>query len=89
MSDGARKPDRGADALSARTATWLAWSILALAVLFGGLGFVLFLFPQLLPIDPDLVSLIGFSAVVGGAVTLVWRLRSGDDDDHYDDGAVV
>ena len=53
-------------------------------------GFVLFLRPTLLPIDRDLVTLIGFSAVIGGAVTLVWRLRSGDDDDDdFDDGAVV
>ena len=52
-------------------------------------GFVLFLRPSLLPIDRDLVTLIGFSAVIGGAVTLVWRLRSGEDDDDFDDGAVV
>jgi hypothetical protein len=53
------------------------------------LGFVLFLFPWLLPITRNYVTLIGFTAIVGGAVTLVWRLRSGDDDDDYDDGAVV
>ncbi|GID93574.1 DUF308 domain-containing protein [Amorphoplanes digitatis] len=53
------------------------------------LGFVLFLFPWLLPIDRNYVTLIGFTAIVGGAVTLVWRLRSGDDDDDFDDGAVV
>jgi len=53
------------------------------------LGFVLFLFPWLLPIERNFVTLIGFTAIVGGAVTLVWRLRSGDDDDDYDDGAVV
>jgi hypothetical protein len=52
-------------------------------------GFILFLRPSLLPIDRDFVTLIGFSAVIGGAVTLVWRLRSGDDDDDFDDGAVV
>jgi hypothetical protein len=52
-------------------------------------GFVLFLRPSLLPIDPDLVTLIGFATVIGGAVTLVWRLRSGDDEDDFDDGAVV
>jgi hypothetical protein len=53
-------------------------------------GFVLFLFPDLLPVDRDFVTLIGFGAVVAGAVTLVWRLRSGDeDDDGFDDGAVV
>jgi hypothetical protein len=53
------------------------------------LGFVLFLFPALLPIDPQVVTLLGFTAVVSGAVTLVWRLRSGDDEDDFDDGAVV
>ena len=37
----------------------------------------------------DYVTLIGFTAIVAGAVTLVWRLRSGDDDDDFDDGAVV
>ena len=53
------------------------------------LGFVLFLFPTLLPIDRDYVTLLGFAAIVGGAVMLVWRLRSGDDEEDYDDGAVV
>ncbi|HEY7272499.1 MAG TPA: DUF308 domain-containing protein [Actinoplanes sp.] len=52
-------------------------------------GFVLFLRPSLLPIDRDFVTLIGFSAVIAGAVTLVWRLRSGEDDDDTDDGAIV
>jgi hypothetical protein len=53
------------------------------------IGFLLFLFPTLLPLDEDFVTLLGFGAVVGGAITLVWRLRSGDDDDDYDDGAVI
>ena len=53
-------------------------------------GFALFLFPQLLPISRDYVTLLGFTAIVTGAVMLVWRLRSGDDeDDDFDDGAVV
>jgi hypothetical protein len=53
-------------------------------------GFVLFLRPTLLPVDRNLATLLGFSAVIAGAVTLVWRLRSGDeDDDDFDDGAVV
>jgi hypothetical protein len=53
-------------------------------------GFVLFLFPSILPIAKDYVTLIGFAAIVSGAVMLVWRLRSGDeDDDDFDDGAVV
>jgi hypothetical protein len=53
------------------------------------LGFVLFLFPDIVPIAQDYVMLLGFSAIVSGAVMLVWRLRSGDDEDDYDDGAVV
>ena len=52
-------------------------------------GFVLFLRPTLLPIGTNFVTLIGFTAIIGGAITLVWRLRSGDDDDDFDDGAVV
>jgi hypothetical protein len=53
------------------------------------LGFLLLLRPTLLPIDTNLVTLIGFAGIISGAVTLVWRLRSGDDDDDFDDGAVV
>ncbi|MEU4427009.1 DUF308 domain-containing protein [Actinoplanes sp. NPDC024001] len=53
------------------------------------IGFVLFLFPRLIPVDERLVTFLGFAAIVGGAVTLVWRLRSGHDDDEFDDGAVV
>jgi hypothetical protein len=53
------------------------------------IGFVLFLRPTLLPIGDEVVTLLGFSAVVAGAITLVWRLRSGDDDDDFDDGAIV
>ena len=52
-------------------------------------GFVLLLFPGLLPINPDYLMVIGFAAIVTGAVMLIWRLRSGDDDDEFDDGAVV
>ncbi|MEQ4302109.1 DUF308 domain-containing protein [Plantactinospora sp. B6F1] len=53
-------------------------------------GFTLFLFPHLLPIDRGLVTLLGFAGILGGFVTLVWRLRPGDDeDDDPDDGAVV
>ena len=53
------------------------------------IGFILFLRPTLIPIGRDVVTLIGFSAIVAGAATLVWRLRSGDDEDDLDDGAVV
>jgi uncharacterized membrane protein HdeD (DUF308 family) len=63
----------------------------AVAGVFGIIfGFILFMRPSLLPIDPAVVTLIGFFAVIGGAVTLVWRLRAGDEDeDDFDDGAVV
>ena len=54
------------------------------------LGFVLFLFPDMLPITQNYVLVVGFALIVSGAVMLVWRLRSGDDeDDDFDDGAVV
>jgi hypothetical protein len=54
-------------------------------------GFVVFLFPQLLPIDRDVALLLGFAAILAGFVTLIWRLRPGDDEDDYDpdDGAKV
>lgn len=55
-------------------------------------GFVLFLKPSLLPIDPDVGMMLGFIAVMAGFGTLVWRLRpGGDDEDDYDpdDGARV
>ncbi len=53
-------------------------------------GFVLFFNPELLPISGGVVMVLGFAAILGGFATLVWRLRSGDDDDwDPDDGAVV
>ncbi|MFJ6196303.1 DUF308 domain-containing protein [Micromonospora sp. NPDC092111] len=53
-------------------------------------GFVLFLNPALLPVDASVVTLLGFTGILAGFVTLIWRLRPGDDDDHDpDDGAVV
>jgi len=61
------------------------------AVLTIATGFVLLVFPYLLPIERTLTTVIGFLGVIGGFVTLVWRLRPGDEDDDYDpdDGAVV
>jgi hypothetical protein len=62
----------------------------AIAALLGvAVGFVLFIFPETIPIDPNFVQVLGFVAIIAGAGTLVWRLRSGDDDDEFDDGAVV
>ncbi|MCM0677258.1 DUF308 domain-containing protein [Micromonospora phytophila] len=53
-------------------------------------GFVLFLFPALFPVDPSVVTLFGFTGILAGFVTLIWRLRPGDEDDRDpDDGAVV
>ncbi|HEX8628188.1 MAG TPA: DUF308 domain-containing protein [Catenuloplanes sp.] len=63
------------------------YAAVALFALVGGA--VLFLFPDLIPTDRNLVTLVGFAAILGGFGTLVWRLRPGDDDDDLDDGAVV
>lgn len=53
-------------------------------------GLVLFFWPSLLPIEQSVALLLGFGAVLGGFITLVWRLRPGDaDDDDPDDGARV
>ncbi|MEN3609989.1 DUF308 domain-containing protein [Plantactinospora sp. ZYX-F-223] len=53
-------------------------------------GFALFLFPHLLPIDRGLVTMLGFAGILTGFVTLIWRLRPGnEEDDDPDDGAVV
>ncbi|MBL6275744.1 DUF308 domain-containing protein [Micromonospora fiedleri] len=53
------------------------------------LGFVLFLFPDLVPADRGVVTLLGFTGILAGFVTLVWRLRPGDEERDPDDGAVV
>jgi hypothetical protein len=54
-------------------------------------GFILFLKPELLPIDSDVSMLLGFTSILVGFGTLIWRLRPGDDEDDYDpdDGARV
>ncbi|MFF3868446.1 DUF308 domain-containing protein [Micromonospora sp. NPDC001898] len=52
-------------------------------------GFVLFLEPSLLPVDSSVVTLFGFTGILAGFVTLVWRLRPGDSDDDPDNGARV
>jgi hypothetical protein len=63
----------------------------AFAVLGIVVGLVVFLKPDLLPITESVAMLAGFTAVVAGFATLVWRLRPGDDDDDSDPdhGAVV
>ncbi|MGW0433742.1 DUF308 domain-containing protein [Micromonospora sp. NPDC003197] len=53
-------------------------------------GFALLLFPTLLPIQRSLTTTIGFVGILTGFVTLIWRLRPGDEEeDDPDDGAVV
>jgi hypothetical protein len=63
--------------------------VLALLGIAGGL--VLFFKPELMPVDADAALLVGFGALLAGVVTLIWRLRPGDeeDDEPDDDGAVV
>jgi hypothetical protein len=63
----------------------------ALAILGIICGLVLFLEPNLLPVSESVAMLTGFSAVMGGFATLVWRLRPGDDeeDEDPDNGARV
>lgn len=62
--------------------------VLALIGIVGGL--LLFFKPELLPIDGDVAQLLGFAALLAGVITLIWRLRPGDEeDDDTDDGAVV
>jgi len=63
--------------------------VLALLGIAGGL--VLFFRPTMLPIDNDVTLLLGFLILLAGVITLIWRLRPGDDEDDEsgDDGAVV
>jgi len=62
-----------------------------LALLGIAAGLVLFFRPTLLPIDNDITLLLGFLTLLAGVITLIWRLRPGDDEDDEigDDGAVV
>lgn len=53
-------------------------------------GFVLFIEPAILPLGGNMSMLIGFVAILAGFVMLIWRLRSGDDEDtDPDQGAKV
>jgi hypothetical protein len=63
-------------------------ALVAILAIVGGL--VIFFAPGVLPISSNLALLLGFGALLTGVVTLIWRLRSGDDEDEDpDDGAVV
>ena len=54
-------------------------------------GLLIFLNPTMLPFAESTIMILGFAAIIGGFVTLVLRLRPGDDDedDDPDDGARV
>ncbi|GIH18693.1 DUF308 domain-containing protein [Rugosimonospora africana] len=54
-------------------------------------GVVLLFDPGLLPTANSVAMTLGFCGILAGFITLIWRLRSGDDDDDWDpdDGAVV
>lgn len=68
-----------------RLSTYAIAALLAIVV-----GFVLFLFPGLLPVERGFATLVGFTGIIGGFVTLIWRMRPGDDDEYDpDDGARV
>ena len=62
-----------------------------IAAVAGILVGVLLLFdPGLLPIDNTAAMALGLGGILAGFIALIWRLRSGDDDDwDPDDGAVV
>jgi hypothetical protein len=65
-----------------------AMSAGALVALVGGL--VLFFWPTLLPLSQTTSLFVAFGLVLAGFVTLIWRLRPGDDEeDEHDDGARV
>ena len=55
-------------------------------------GFLLFVWPGIVPVHEDLGRLIGLAVCAGGVIGLIWRLRPGDEDDEDwdpDDGARV
>jgi hypothetical protein len=65
-----------------------ATTAVALVALVAGL--VLFFWPTLLPLSQTTTLFLAFGAVLGGFVTLIWRLRPGDEeDDDPDNGARV
>jgi len=65
-------------------------AVSAVALLCLAAGLVLFFWPDLLPLSQNTTLFIAFGAVLTGFVTLIWRLRPGDDeDDDPDNGARV
>jgi hypothetical protein len=67
-----------------------AAGVLGVAGVLGGLA--LMIWPDLVPLDAVTTVLLAVAMMLGGAVTLIWRLRPGDDEsdpNDPDDGAVV
>jgi len=63
-------------------------ALLGVLAIVGGL--VVFFSPELLPVSANAALLLGFGLLLAGVVTLIWRLRPGDDEESgSDDGAVV
>jgi hypothetical protein len=53
-------------------------------------GFVIFFDRNLLPVSSGVSMVLGLAGVLGGAASLIMRLRpGGEDDEPFDDGAVV
>ena len=68
-----------------RVSRYAVAGVLAIVV-----GVIMFIAPGLVPIGEDMSMVIGFLMIIAGFVTLIWRLRSGDDEDYDpDDGARV
>jgi len=63
--------------------------ITVLAVVGIVVGLLLIIDPDLLPVDVGLSYMLGGASLVGGAIALIARMRSGDDDDPDDPHAVV
>jgi hypothetical protein len=65
-------------------------AVTAAALIALAAGLLLFFWPTLLPLAATTTMFIAFAMVLGGFVTLIWRLRPGDEeDDDPDDGARV
>ncbi len=90
---GADLPDEGDDSFTPPEAPPVPRPSLPTALAVIGMigGLAVFLKPDLLSfINASMAMFLGFTAIVSGFGTLVWRLRPGDDDDDDpDDGARV
>ncbi len=90
---GADRPDEGDEEFTPPVAPPIPRPSLPTALAVIGVigGLAVFLKPDLLSfLNQSLSMLLGFTAIVSGFGTLVWRLRPGDDgDDDPDDGARV